>query len=80
MEECATELQNLLEDDKLAGVPLLIYANKQDLVNALDGDEIEDELQLNHINDRDWSIFPCSATTQEGLKEGLGWLVELMQS
>ena len=47
MDECAGELAGLLEDDKLAGVPLLIYANKQDLVNALDGDEIEDELALN---------------------------------
>ena len=42
MDECASELQALLEDDKLAGVPLLIYANKQDLISALDGDEIED--------------------------------------
>ena len=28
MQECAEELQSLLEEDKLAGVPLLIYANK----------------------------------------------------
>ena len=28
MEECANELQGLLEEDKLTGVPLLIYANK----------------------------------------------------
>jgi ADP-ribosylation factor-like protein 3 len=28
MEECAEELQALLEEDKLAGVPLLIYAIK----------------------------------------------------
>ena len=29
--ECGEELQKLLEDDKLAGVPILIFANKQDL-------------------------------------------------
>ena len=28
LNECAEELQSLLEEDKLAGVPLLIYANK----------------------------------------------------
>ena len=28
MEECADELQALLEEDKLVGVPLLIFANK----------------------------------------------------
>lgn len=31
MEESADELSNLLAEEKLAGVPLLIYANKQDL-------------------------------------------------
>ena len=44
MEECATELQNLLEEDKLAGIPLLIFANKQDLLEAQDADELEEEL------------------------------------
>jgi len=28
MNECAEELLALLEEDKLAGVPLLIFANK----------------------------------------------------
>ena len=68
MEECANELQNLLEEDKLAGIPLLIYANKQDLMEAQDADELEEELQLNRIDDRTWSIFPCSATDNEGKK------------
>mmetsp|Transcript_42470 Transcript_42470/g.31111 ORF Transcript_42470/g.31111 Transcript_42470/m.31111 type:complete len:144 (-) Transcript_42470:154-585(-) len=34
MEECGEELQKLLEEDKLAGLPLLIFANKQDLIMA----------------------------------------------
>ena len=46
MEECSNELQELLEEDKLAGVPLLIFANKQDLMTAMEGDEIEEELHL----------------------------------
>ena len=28
MDECAEELQSLLEDEKVAGVPMLVYANK----------------------------------------------------
>ncbi len=31
LEESSEELNNLLVEDKLAGVPLLIFANKQDL-------------------------------------------------
>lgn len=29
------ELSSLLEEEKLAGVPVLIFANKQDLLNAM---------------------------------------------
>ena len=34
------ELQSLLEEVKLLRVPLLVYANKQDLQTALDGDQV----------------------------------------
>jgi ADP-ribosylation factor-like protein 3 len=33
-------LSSLLEEAKLAGVPLLVFANKQDLINALPADEV----------------------------------------
>ena len=66
MDECGEELQSLLEEDKLAGVPILIYANKQDLITAAPADEIEDMLNLTMINDRPWSIAACSAQEGEG--------------
>lgn len=34
------ELGELLQETKLQKVPLLIFANKQDLVTALPGDEV----------------------------------------
>ena len=55
-EECGGELQKLLVDDKLAGVPILIFANKQDLELAMPADEIEEVLHLSQINDLPWSI------------------------
>ena len=30
----------LLEDEKLAGTPVMVYANKQDLLNALPASEV----------------------------------------
>lgn len=66
MDETSEELQKLLEEDKLAGVPILIFANKQDLINALPPDEIEETLCLSQITDRAWNIAACSATEQEG--------------
>ena len=66
MEECADELQALLEEDKLVGVPLLIFANKQDLLSSLPADEIEEMLNLSLISDRAWTIAACSAKDGEG--------------
>ncbi len=40
MEETGVELQQLLDEEKLANVPLLVMANKQDLLNALSPDEV----------------------------------------
>jgi len=71
MEECAEELQALLEEDKLAGVPLLIFANKQDMLAALPADEIEEMLNLSMISDRAWTIAACSGTTGEGIHQSI---------
>jgi len=38
--EAAEELGNLLEEEKLAGVPTLIFANKQDLLSAQSAAEV----------------------------------------
>ncbi len=34
------ELGQLLEEEKLGGIPVLIFANKQDLLSALSSDEV----------------------------------------
>lgn len=38
--DCAEELRTILQQEKLAGASLLIFANKQDLPGALPADEI----------------------------------------
>jgi len=60
LEETGQELLSLLEEDKMAGVPLLVLANKQDLINALPANEVADGLNLFNIRDRAWQIQPCS--------------------
>merc|ERR1719380_403380 len=52
LEESGNELAELLAEDKLGGVPLLVYANKQDLLQAVPADEIKDSLKLDNIKDR----------------------------
>jgi len=40
IDENSEELQELLQEERLAGVPLLVFANKQDLLNAMKEDEV----------------------------------------
>ena len=58
----------MLEEEKLTGTPVLIYANKQDLFNAAPSSEIAEGLNLHSIRDRQWQIQSCSAMTNEGVK------------
>ena len=76
MEETGVELGQLLEEEKLAAIPCLVFANKQDLMNALPPDEIAEGLNLAAIRDRPWHIQSASAKTGEGLQDGMEWLVE----
>ncbi len=75
MEETGLELSQLLEEEKLAGVPLLIFANKQDLLNALAPAELTSGLNLHSIRDRQWQIMACSAKNGEGLQEGISFVL-----
>jgi len=79
LEESATELNELLAEDKLAGVPLLVFANKQDLLQALPANEISESLGLHNVRERAWTIQACSAKSGEGLQEGMEWIVQKME-
>ena len=79
LEEVNVELTRLLvEEEKLAGVPLLVFANKQDLLSALPASDLSVGLNLTAIKDRAWQIAPCSAKSGEGLAEGMQWLVKVV--
>ncbi|TNJ26720.1 ADP-ribosylation factor like protein 2a [Giardia muris] len=75
LEEVALELSLAVEDARLAGVPVLIYANKQDLATALSPSELCDKVGLWALRDRVWHIQGCSALTGEGLEEGIKWVL-----
>jgi len=49
-------------------VPVLVFANKQDLVNAAPASDIAEGLNLHSIRDRQWQIQACSAYTGEGVR------------
>ncbi|KAJ0561839.1 putative small GTPase superfamily, ARF/SAR type, P-loop containing nucleoside triphosphate hydrolase [Helianthus annuus] len=58
-------------EDELRDIVLLMFANKQDLPNAMNAAEITDKLGLHSLRQRYWYIQSTCATFREGLYEGL---------
>lgn len=68
------ELHRMLAEDELRDAVLLVFANKQDLPNALSVQKITEKLNLNNVKNRAWYIQATCATTGDGIYEGLDWL------
>mmetsp|Transcript_14039 Transcript_14039/g.15514 ORF Transcript_14039/g.15514 Transcript_14039/m.15514 type:complete len:153 (-) Transcript_14039:14-472(-) len=52
--EAAGELAQLLSEKPLEGVPVLVYANKQDMKGAVLAEKIEERMNLREVTDRKW--------------------------
>ncbi|EFY96547.1 hypothetical protein MHUMG1_10263 [Metarhizium humberi] len=74
MEEAKQELHRIINDREMKDSLLLVFANKQDLNDAMDPKQVTEALELSKIKDKAWYVVPSCATTGEGLLEGLGWL------
>jgi len=72
--EAKEELNRMLNEDELRDAVLLIFANKQDLPQAMNAAEITDKLGLHSLRQRNWYIQATCATSGDGLYEGLDWL------
>lgn len=68
------ELHKMLSEDDLRESVLLVYANKQDLPNAMSTAEVTDKLGLHSLRNRNWFVQGTCATSGEGLYEGLDWM------
>ena len=72
--EAREVMQRMLNEDELRNAAWLVFANKQDLPEAMSAAEITEKLGLQSIRHRPWFIQATCATSGEGLYEGLEWL------
>ncbi|KAH8832853.1 ADP-ribosylation factor, Arf family Arf1 [Flagelloscypha sp. PMI_526] len=78
--EAREEMMKLIGEQELQDAILLIFANKQDLPNALSAGELTDALGLKTITNKPWYIQATSATTGDGLFEGFEWLAKTLKN
>lgn len=60
-------------------IPILFFANKQDLESSMSITEISNYLSLKDLT-QNWNIIPCSSTSREDIENGIKWMrMELQQ-
>ncbi|CAL2040335.1 hypothetical protein CAEBREN_30088 [Caenorhabditis brenneri] len=78
--EAKEELFSLLGEPDLAGAQLLVFANKQDMINAKTPAEMTQLLDLGSIKNREWFICGTNAHSGQGLYDGLMWVKKQMKA
>lgn len=79
MNEARDELMRMLSESELREAILLVFANKQDLPNAMNAAQITDKLGLHTLRCRQWHIQATCASSGEGLYDGLDWLANQLK-
>ena len=74
IKEASKELSLILNEDELKDIPVLVLANKQDLKNVLNGEQVSKEMNLESYKDRETKCFETSAITGQGLSDAFDWL------
>uniref|UniRef100_A0AAQ4Q6Q7 ADP-ribosylation factor-like protein 6 n=1 Tax=Gasterosteus aculeatus aculeatus TaxID=481459 RepID=A0AAQ4Q6Q7_GASAC len=76
------ELDTLLNhpDVKHRRIPILFFANKMDVRDALSSVKVSQLLCLENIKDKPWHICATDALKGEGLQEGVDWLQDQIKT
>ncbi|KAB0398877.1 hypothetical protein E2I00_007744 [Balaenoptera physalus] len=61
------------QEEELRKAILVVFANKQDMEQAMTPSEMANSLGLPALKDRKWQIFKTSATKGTGLDEAMEW-------
>ena len=72
IKEVKKEINKIFQNDLLNDCIVLFFANKQDLPNCLDREQIIKKLNIQIKND--WFIQPCCAVTGQGIEDGFNWI------
>lgn len=79
MPEAQKALKKVLSYEELAGVPLMVLANKKDLPNSVTIREISTQLDLQSVSGRLWEVQACSALRGLGLLQAFTSVSKLIK-
>nr|PNR30361.1 hypothetical protein PHYPA_026677 [Physcomitrium patens] len=79
-EDTKSALEKVVRHPDLQGAPILVFANKQDLPNAVNAEELSRYLELKDQKSVQLRVQGISAYEGTGIQEGVLWLVEAMKN
>jgi len=77
--ESKAELWKVLESPELENCLVLVFANKQDLPQAVSPDEVVNRLELSQITGHAYHVVGCTAIEGKGLDDGFDWLADKLK-
>lgn len=78
VERSESQLDSLIKDEELKGVPILVVANKEDLPGAYKKNEIEARLRLKEDESDRISLFCASAKKRTNVEPIICWIIDHM--
>ncbi|XP_022923138.1 ADP-ribosylation factor-related protein 1-like isoform X2 [Cucurbita pepo subsp. pepo] len=78
-EDSKSAMEKVLRHEDLQGAPLLVFANKQDLPEAVSAEELSRYLDLKKLDERVCMFEAVSGYDGMGIKESVEWLVDIME-
>lgn len=80
LNEARKEFMRILRSKALKQLPVVIFANKQDMAGSLTVADITEKFGLHeNCSDRDWYVQYCSGKTGVGLEEGFQKMANLVK-
>ena len=79
LDEAREELFAVVENEEMVRVPVLIFANKQDIEGSASTSLVAEKLCLSKIKDRPCAVQGSCAISGDGVHEGLNQLSEMIK-
>lgn len=79
IEEANAEFQAVISNPLMRKSAILVFANKQDVDDAMTPAEVCESLGLDQIRNRRWHVQSACASKGHGLYDGLEWLAKTLQ-
>ncbi|NXC29951.1 ARL11 protein, partial [Campylorhamphus procurvoides] len=79
LSEAVAALEEALSHPSMAGIPVLLLANKQEVPGALAPSELGEMLRRGRLARHRWMLRGCSAHSGQGLQEVLAILGQLLR-